>query len=141
MTRCAMCGYEFDAAELVCHSACPLAGHCLVICCPRCGYGAVDPGRARLTRLVARLVGKRPAVAPARPEAGAPLVSLAPGQEGILTAVAPAHAERARQLSQYGLAPGAAIRLVQKRPVPIVHIGETDLAIEARVAAEIYVAT
>src|SRR6476661_4306276 len=111
MTRCAMCGYEFDAADLVCHSACPLARHCLVICCPRCGYGTVDPGRARLTRLVARLVGPRPAAPAPAPEGGAPLLSLAPGQEGILTAVAPAHAERARQLSQDGLAPGAAIRL------------------------------
>jgi Fe2+ transport system protein FeoA len=138
MMCCVMCGYEFDAAELNCHRACPLARGCLVICCPRCGYSTVDPARTRLARWVAWLGRPEPVAAP--PPAGVPLLSLRPGQEATVVAVATAHLDRARQLSQYGLAPGTQIRLLQKRPTPIIQVGQTDLALDLPVAAEIYVA-
>ena len=43
------------------------------------------------------------------------------------------------QLSQYGLLPGTPIRLARKYPVPIVQLGQTDLALDRAVAARIYV--
>src|SRR6476646_3765758 len=56
--RCSMCGYQFDKTELTCHGGCPLAAHCMVICCPRCGYSTVDPARAGLSRKLFRFFKK-----------------------------------------------------------------------------------
>jgi Fe2+ transport system protein FeoA len=42
-------------------------------------------------------------------------------------------------LSRYGLLPGTPVRLARKRPVPIVQVGQTDLAIDHAIAARIYV--
>jgi Fe2+ transport system protein FeoA len=43
------------------------------------------------------------------------------------------------QLSQYGLLPGTPICLTRKYPVPIVRVGQTDLALDRAIAARIYV--
>jgi DtxR family Mn-dependent transcriptional regulator len=67
-------------------------------------------------------------------------LNLAPGQSATVVAITSADPDRARQLSQYGLTAGTPIRLLQKRPVPIVQVGETDLAVDTPIAAEIYVA-
>lgn len=45
MRRCELCGYEYDEQSLACHVRCPLAAGCAVICCPNCGYRAVDTER------------------------------------------------------------------------------------------------
>ncbi len=52
MMTCALCGYEFKKSGLVCHSSCPLATHCAVICCPNCGYQVVDESRAKSVYLL-----------------------------------------------------------------------------------------
>lgn len=60
--KCGLCGYEFTEEEAGCSPACPLAGGCAVICCPRCGYGAPDESRSTLLRLARRardIVGRR----------------------------------------------------------------------------------
>jgi Fe2+ transport system protein FeoA len=139
VTRCSMCGYVFDSTDQACHAACPLARGCRVICCPRCGYSMVDPAQSRITRWVQWLGGQRAAPTPAPPAAGVPLLRLATGQMGTVTALAPDQPERARQLGQYGLLLGSPIRLLQKRPVPIIQVGQTDLALDLPIAAEIYV--
>jgi Fe2+ transport system protein FeoA len=134
-----MCGYEFDAQQLACHSNCPLGDGCLVICCPRCGYGMVNPARSTLSQWARRLLARRARPAPPSDAPGVPLLSLEPGQGGQVVAMDGDSPERLHHLSQYGLTPGTPIRLRQKRPVPIVQVGETDLALDAPIAATIYV--
>lgn len=63
MQRCALCGFEYDASQLVCHSSCPLAEKCAVICCPNCGYQVVDETQSVTIKFVEKLWerwGKRP---------------------------------------------------------------------------------
>ena len=143
MHRCAMCGFEFDPTGLVCHAACPLGAHCAVICCPHCGYASVDPGRATSVRWLSRLFGHRTAPEAPEPDAappGVPLLSLALGTEAAVVAVGAGLPAARQALSEYGLAPGARVRLRQRRPEPIVQVGETEIALERRVARTIYVA-
>jgi hypothetical protein len=53
--KCALCGHEFDSAALACHSACPLAEGCRIICCPNCGYQTVDVSRSGSVNLLLKL--------------------------------------------------------------------------------------
>jgi Fe2+ transport system protein FeoA len=46
---------------------------------------------------------------------------------------------RRARLEAFGIAPGGAVRLVQRRPVPVVRVGETDLAVGAEILEEILV--
>lgn len=50
---CPFCRETFRPDEMSCHDGCPLARHCTVLCCPRCGYEFVDeaPTRQRLARI------------------------------------------------------------------------------------------
>ncbi|MEO8286007.1 MAG: ferrous iron transport protein A [Chloroflexota bacterium] len=139
ITRCAICGYEYDAALLTCHAACPLGAHCAVICCPRCGYSTVDPARSSFTKRLVGLIQHR-AAETGKTEAGGAtrLLDLKPGQCGHVADV-DGDSDTLLQLSQYGLLPGTPIRLASKYPVPIVQVGQTDLAIDRSVAAHIFV--
>ena len=49
--KCGLCGHEFSERDGICNSACPLAGGCSVVCCPRCGYGVPAESRSTLLRL------------------------------------------------------------------------------------------
>lgn len=49
--KCGLCGHKFSQDDVRCSSACPLAGGCPVICCPRCGYQTLDESRSVLVRL------------------------------------------------------------------------------------------
>ena len=138
--RCPLCGYEFAAEQLTCHDTCPLNGSCLVVCCPHCGYALANPERSRITHWLARLFHREAAdPAPATPAGSVPLLSLRPGEGGAVTTIV-GDAERCAELSQYGLTPGTPVQLRQRRPVPIVAVGETELALDLPVAAAIYVA-
>ena len=137
--RCTICGYEFEQEQLTCHAACPLGAGCMVICCPRSGYSTVDPQRAGLARWAQRFFKRqsRSSVHTAE-ERGVRLIDLEPGEEGQIAEIG-GEAGRLSQLSHYGLVPGTPIRLCQKRPVPIVQVGHTDLALDEAVARQIFV--
>ena len=66
------------------------------------------------------------------------VMDLEPGQQAVVAEVEGDPA-RALQLSHYGLTPGTPITLTQKRPLPVVQVGRTDLALDAAVAYSIYV--
>jgi hypothetical protein len=36
--HCPLCGKEFSAREMKCHSGCFLSKNCNLLCCPNCGY-------------------------------------------------------------------------------------------------------
>jgi DtxR family transcriptional regulator, Mn-dependent transcriptional regulator len=76
--------------------------------------------------------------APSRPLVQ-PLSVLPPGQDGRVVHLVPRDHQRLMRLSALGLVPGAQVHLQQKRPAVVVRVGETTLALEPDVAAEIYV--
>lgn len=135
--RCTMCGYEFETTDLECHTGCPLAAACSVICCPRCGYSTVDPSRSGVSNWFQRLLGRKQCGVDA-PSGCIPLLSLQVGQEAQISSME-GDKGRLHILNQYGLLPGTPVRLTQRRPVPIVQVGQTDLALDSSVAASIFV--
>lgn len=136
--RCAMCGYEFDATALGCHTSCPLSKGCAVVCCPRCGYSTINPARSHLSEWAARLFGPR-GEGRAATNGCIPLLRLQPGQEARVVSLGDDDSSEALHLSLFGLFPGAPIRLRQTRPVPVISLGETELALDRTVAANIQV--
>jgi Fe2+ transport system protein FeoA len=130
--QCPLCSFEFLPVGDACHTGCPLAGHCHMICCPNCGYQMVDATRSRLAGWLRKLW---PQAAPAQRDVvttrSPPLVlSQAPMRVNLvvqsLDGLAP-HIQA--RLCVLGLLPGADVQLLQRRPAPIVRIGETELAI------------
>jgi len=68
-----------------------------------------------------------------------PLTALAVGVEARIVHIVPRHGERMVRLSTLGLVPGTVLRLQQRRPAVVVQLGETVLALDREMAAEIYV--
>ncbi len=63
------------------------------------------------------------------------IIDLRPGDEATVGRMVGGSAGRLGRLSAYGLAPGARVRLVQKRPVIVIEVGGTRLALDSEVAA------
>lgn len=76
---------------------------------------------------------------PRDPVAVLPLVRMEPGSVVRVVHLACRVPERLAKLSGFGLVPGATLRVRQRRPSWVVSIGETTLALDADVAAEVYV--
>jgi hypothetical protein len=55
--KCELCGHEFTPDDVRCNPACPLAGGCPVVCCPRCGYQTLGDSRSTLVRLARKAGG------------------------------------------------------------------------------------
>ena len=68
-----------------------------------------------------------------------PLNQLKPGQAARVVALRSGDPARLDRLSAYGLVPGSQVSLEQARPTFIFRIGETEIAIDAEVAGEIWV--
>lgn len=68
-----------------------------------------------------------------------PLTEAAVGDLCEIVLIRPRSHARLDRLGSYGVAPGARIRLHQKRPAYVIQIGETDLALDADVAGDIFV--
>lgn len=142
--RCGLCGHRFNAAALTCHSGCPLGSHCNLICCPNCGYQVVDASRTRIGGLLGRLL-RRPPIEPlAAPERGPretiPLSHVLPGREVEIVALRGMTSARAARLGAFGVVPGSEIEVVQRRPTPVVRVGETEFALATEILAGIDVA-
>ena len=134
--HCPLCSFEFLPAGDACHTGCPLAGNCHIICCPNCGYQMVDTTRSRLVSWLRKLWPQRDQEPTEATRAAGrvkplPLVlSRAPMRANLvvqsLDGLAP-HIQA--RFTVLGLLPGAEVQLLQRRPAPIVRIGETELAI------------
>lgn len=139
--RCALCGYEFDRADLQCHAACPLADGCAIICCPQCGYQVVDEDQSLAARLLRRWQARRKATPPTQ-EVCVKQVSLRelkPGDSAEILAIDSVDPARLLRLSALGLAPGSRIRLQQRWPAYVVWVGETQLSLDDEIARHILV--
>lgn len=144
--RCGLCGHRFDAAALACHAGCPLGGHCNLICCPNCGYQVVDAARTRVGGWLgrrfrsARAEAGAPAVAPPLPRETIPLSHVLPGREVEIVALRDMASPRASRLAAFGLVPGSRVEVVQRRPAPVLRVGETEIALSLEILEHVEVA-
>ncbi|HXF69079.1 MAG TPA: FeoA family protein [Thermoflexus sp.] len=137
--RCPMCGHEFDPSDLRCHVGCPLGARCTLICCPQCGYQMPDLERSASARWFQRLFARL------RPEGGirgsphATLAEVPPGQSVVVLEIEETRGDQLARLAHLGVLPGVAIRVLRRRPVLIVEVEGTTLALDPDVAAHIRV--
>lgn len=68
-----------------------------------------------------------------------PLLKLPVGQEARVVYIVGRETDRLVKLSNLGLVPGARVQLHQASPAAVVRIGETTVALDPAIAAEIYV--
>jgi Fe2+ transport system protein FeoA len=140
--RCRLCGHVFDASALACHAGCPLGARCSLICCPNCGYQVVDESKSGLAKALARWFGRgEDADAPRlRPDDdGVPLTHVATGTQVEIHRFAQMPSGRASRLTAYGLTPGTAVAILQRRPVPVLRVGETEIALSEEILGQIVV--
>ena|ERR1043166_4669145 len=133
--HCPLCGFEFEKRDTACAHSCPLGRLCKLVRCPNCQYEF--PERPEAIGLLQRMF-HRPQPVPAHLDS-IPLPELNEGESTELVCLNCAHSSRRAALTIYGLVPGCRIVLQQKRPAFVVRIGETELALEASIAAEVYV--
>ena len=145
MHHCPMCGAEVGAAALSLCDSCPLhslTGGCSLelVPCTGCGYHALPE---ELTTAVAPEIPGA-AVPPACGSDGIaatqPLSALATGTHARVAWVECGEESINRRLLAYGLAPGARVEVLQRRPALILRIYETELALAPEVAEGIAVA-
>ncbi|MBL8057532.1 MAG: ferrous iron transport protein A [Anaerolineales bacterium] len=68
-----------------------------------------------------------------------PLHRLKPGQTGRVTELRSPDPVRLDRLGAFGLSLGSAVTVQQTTPVLVFRIGETELAVDAEIAGEIWV--
>jgi Fe2+ transport system protein FeoA len=141
--QCKLCGFEFDADVLACHTGCPFGEKCALICCPNCGYQVVDDRRSVVARFLERItgIGKKstPTQPSSHPEGLVPLTHIANGKSAVVRDVSRLSGDRKTRLGLFGLAPGAVLFMIQRAPAPVIRIGETELALEIDVLQQIWV--
>ena len=117
------CEFEHVLSPEATDSVCTLLGHP-----PACPHGKpIPPGAccAAFSRTVKPLVTG--------------LAALPIGSRGRIVFVAPKWADRMDRLACLGVLPGSEIRLTQRSPSVVIEAGETTLALDPEIAAEIYV--
>ena len=143
--RCQLCGYEFDAGTLACHTECPMGSRCSLICCPNCGYQVVDESKSRLASLLRRLWPSRRTESqpqqPRRPHGKSvvPLTHIPVGMAVEVQSLENMPPSRLARLSAFGLVPGGHVEVLQRRPAPVIRIGETELALSEEILQQIWV--
>lgn len=144
--QCQLCAYEFDATSLACHTHCPLGSRCHLICCPNCGYQVVDESQSKLVRWLEGWMAPKqePAKAAARSrrvleEKLAPLSHIPDGMQAEIRLLDELSSQRLARLSVFGLMPGSQVTVLQRKPAPVVRIGETELALSMEILDHIWV--
>jgi DtxR family Mn-dependent transcriptional regulator len=117
------CKFEHILSREVTDSVCTFLGHP-----PFCPHGKNIPRGECCSKFKREI---KPLVVP--------LKDLDPGDKGRIVFITPKEHEVLDRLSTLGVVPGSVIRLHQKRPTCVIRIGETDLALDDRIAREIYV--
>ena len=132
--HCPLCAFEFLKREAPCERGCPLAKFCKLICCPNCHYEF--PPQGALTTWWRRLFHCSP---PSPQRDLFSLAELGEGEEAELIRLGCEKCSRRNTLAVYGLVPGCRLVLPPKRPSFVLRVGETELALEADIAREIFV--
>jgi len=141
--RCRLCGHAFEPVGLACHASCPLGTRCSLICCPNCGYQVVDESKSGLAKALRRLwpgAGDVQETSIERRDGDTvPLTHVGTGTPVEVSDLARMPASRASRLTAFGLAPGTVVAVAQRKPVPVVRIGETELALSEEILGQIHV--
>jgi DtxR family Mn-dependent transcriptional regulator len=117
------CEFEHILAEQVVNRVCTFLGHP-----PKCPHGRAIPQGAccrKFERHVEPLITR--------------LTDMRIGAQGKIVFIAPKSPSRLNRLATLGVIAGSRVRLVQRRPSFVISAGETMLALEDDIAAEIYV--
>jgi Fe2+ transport system protein FeoA len=139
--RCPLCGYEFDAAQMTCHTSCTFNQQCAVICCPNCGYQMLDESKSRIAGWLRKRLARSNVTETSATPVMCPLSKLRPGQSGTVVSVDTTNTHRQEKLSVLGVIPGATVTLRQRLPTYVLQVGYTELSIEREVADDILVKT
>lgn len=121
--RTSACRFEHILSPEVTDSVCSFLGHP-----PACPHGKPIPQGSCCKKLAHHI---RPLVMPMK--------DLEPGNRAVITFIAPKDHSRMDRLSTLGIVPGTQIQLHQKKPAFVIRAGETELALDLEIAAEIYV--
>ncbi len=119
----AACSFEHAIVPEVTESLCTLLGH------PRrCPHGkSIPPGKC-CERKLEKV-----------PSAIIRLSDASCGQDLKIAYLRPAHHDRLHQLLSLGISPGAGIRLLQKKPLVVLEVEGSEIAIDGQVASDVYV--
>jgi Fe2+ transport system protein FeoA len=145
--RCQLCGYEYDATDMGCHTECPMGSRCNLICCPNCGYQVVDESKSMLAKFLHRLWPsssdqKSPQYPRRLSQNGisvVPLTHIPVGWQVEVQRLGDMPSRRLTHLSIFGLTPGGIVEVLQHRPGPVIRIGETELALGKEILEQIWV--
>ncbi len=117
------CKFEHLLSKAATDSICILLGH------PRaCPHGKPIPPGECCQRKVGEI---RPLVIPVK--------EMKPGEEGVIAYVGTQNVKRLTHLSSLGVFSGNRLKLIQRRPSYVISVDETQLALDDRLAEEIYV--
>ncbi len=137
--KCSFCGFEFDPEQRQACPACPLSSNCGKACCPRCGYEAVRPAPVveRLRGWFTKAAARRRADAS---QSGLALSDLPVGQSASVLGLAAGDEDhQSARLLAMGLLPGVVIRLLRRSPAFVFVVGNSQFAVDERLAAHILV--
>ncbi len=68
-----------------------------------------------------------------------PLAHVDPGSPVRIVSLKGMPPSRSARLSAFGLVPGTGVEIVQRRPVPVIRLGETSLALSDEILEQIWV--
>ena len=134
---CPLCGFEFEKLDTLCSHGCPLGGSCNFVRCPGCQYEFLE--KPRKVSWLTRLLGREPVDEPPLPEGVVPLKELKRGEVARVICLGGDNGSRHNTLAVFGFAADAEITLIQQRPSCVVKVGETELALDPEIAAEVLV--
>lgn len=135
--NCMVCGFEFDPTLNPGCENCPVHSGCTTACCPNCGATNINPQGSRLARWLDKLF-TRPAT-PAPAAAGLTLDRAPEGKTVRILRFGPIGAEQGRHLQAYGLLPGRTVFILSHKPMTILQVEQTELALETSVAQSVFV--
>jgi Fe2+ transport system protein FeoA len=136
--NCMVCGFGFDPLLNPGCDNCPVHSGCTTACCPNCGATNINPAASRLARWVEKLFS-RPVKTTQTDPAGMTLDLVPEGKTARILRFGPIGVEQGRHLQAYGLLPGRAVLVLAHKPLTILQIEQTELALETSVAHAIFV--
>lgn len=117
------CEFEHILAERVVDRVCTFLGHP-----PACPHGKPIP-QGSCCRVYSRKI--EPLITR--------LIDMPIGAKATVVFIAPKFVQRLNRLAAFGVAPGSEVRLIERRPSLVLSCGQTSLALEDEIGAEIYV--
>lgn len=68
------------------------------------------------------------------------LADVFPGKRALIAGIGDLPAEQAHRLQAYGILPGRLVRVLSNRPMVIIQVEQTELALEESIARQIFIA-